>query len=108
MLDDDIFTNPIIQAAKKALTKEDRERYARLGEELFKNIDFEKCSVSNLPPIMEESILYIESMLQSGLHPSMLSDEEKFILNDIYGDKWLEKYGYKKEDLNEIVTLKID
>ena len=108
MMDNDIFNNPMIQAAKKALPKEEKERYAKLGEELFKNIDFEKCSVNNIPPMMEESLLYIESMLKSGLHPSMLSDEEKFILKDILGDKWYEKYGYVKEDLHDIVTLKIN
>jgi hypothetical protein len=108
MLDDDIFSNPMIQAAKKALSKEDRERYAKLGEELFKNIDFEKCNVDNIPPIMEESIMYIESMLKSGLHPSMLNDDEKFILKDVLGEKWYEKYGYVKEDLDDIVTLKIN
>jgi hypothetical protein len=108
MFNDDIFNNPMIKAAKKALSKEDKERYAKLGEELFKNIDFEKCSVHNIPPMMEESILYIESMLKSGLHPSMLSDEEKFILKDVLGEKWYERYGYIKEDLDNIVTLKIN
>ena len=58
--------------------------------------------------LLNNIIRNIESMLKSGLHPSMLSDEEKFILKDILGDKWYEKYGYVKEDLHDIVTLKIN
>ena len=108
MLDDNIFTNPVIQAAKEALSKEDKERYAKLGKELFKNIDFEKCTVDNMPPSLEDSINYIDSMIKSGLHPSMLNDDEKFLMKDVLGNEWYKKYGYIEEDLDDIVTLKLN
>ena len=103
---DKLFDNPMVREAKKNLQQKDIDRYRYLGEELYKNIDFEKASVNNIPPPMSDALVYIEDMLNSGLHPSVLEQDEKNILSEIYGDEWYEKFGYVKEDLDDIVTIK--
>ena len=40
----------------------------------------------------------IAGMLESGLHPSYLTGEEKKFLNDYIGGKWYERFGYSEVD----------
>lgn len=102
----DLFNNPMTQAAMAALSNEDKERYRVIGEQLYGNIDYQEGKVlNNMQPDMMEAIAYIETQLQSGMHPSVLEDNEKAILADAYGDEWYIDWGYVKEDLNDIVTL---
>ena len=103
----DLFDNPMVRMARKALPKEKIERMKFLGESMFTDIDFEKTSDNNLPSMFQESINYIDSMIKSGLHPSMLSKDEKILMKETIGEKWYEKYGYNEKDLDEIFTLKI-
>lgn len=102
----DLFDNPMTQAAMAALSNEDKERYRIIGEQLYGNIDYQEGKVlNNMPPNMAEAVAYVETQLRSGLHPSMLEDNEKAILADAYGDEWYTEWGYVKEDLDDIVTL---
>ena len=103
-----LFNNPMVNAAKKSMTSEDIANYQKLGEEFYKNIDFEKCEVNNLPPLMHESFIYIDSMIKSGYHPSMMEVDEKNLMKEVLGENWYEKYGYVEGDLNDIVTLKFE
>lgn len=103
---DDLFNNPMTQAAIAALSNEDKERYRFIGEQLYGNIDYEENKVlNNMPLAMVEAVACIERQLQSGLHPSMLEDNEKAILRDVYGENWFLEWGYIKEDLDSIITL---
>lgn len=97
--DFDIFDNPMVRAAEKALTKEDLDRYKRLGESMFKGIDFATSEVDNP---MEEALAYIEVGLRSGLHPTFLDENEINLLISSYGDKWYQRFGYTEEDLKTI------
>jgi len=101
-----LFNNPMVDEIRKSMSPEDLEKYKKLGESMYANIDYEKAAVSNMPPEMEDFLVYITSALKSGLHPSMFSDEEKKFMNEIVGEKWYENYGYVKEDLDDIVTVK--
>lgn len=102
----DLFNNPMTQAAMAALSEEDKERYRLIGEQLYGNIDYQEGKIlNNMPPNMVEAVAYIESQLQSGMHPSVLDDNEKAILADAYGDEWYLEWGYVKEDLDNIITL---
>ena len=102
-----LFNNPMINAAKEALSEEEKEKYARIGTEMYKDIDFDtNKNLNNQPAPMAEATAYIVESIKSGLHPSMLDNDEKTLLYDAFGDDWWEQYGYVKEDLNEIVTLK--
>lgn len=103
-----LWDNPMVTAAKNSMSKEELDRYQKLGESLFKDIDFTSSKVNeqNDESFFAESVAYISESLKSGLHPSMLTDSEKSILEDFYGKEWYTKWNYVKEDLDEIVTLK--
>lgn len=102
----DLFDNPMVQAAMNAMTDEQKEKYRIIGEHLYGNINFEdEQSINNMPPAMAEAVAYIEKQIVSGLHPSMLEENEKHLLNDAYGDKWYTKWGYIEDDLTDIVTI---
>ena len=101
----DLFHNQMTKVAMDALSQEDKEKYRIIGEKLYGNINFENSEIlDNKEPPIEEAVAYLESQLNSGLHPSNMEDNEKQILFNFYGDKWYEKWGYIKEDLNEITT----
>lgn len=103
-----LFNNPMITSAKKAMAKKDLDHYQKLGESMYKDINFETSSVNNLPQPMIDAAIYVESMIKSGMHPSLLDENDKNAMLEVYGEEWYKKYGYLKEDLNEIVTLKIE
>ena len=101
-----LFNNPMVTSAKKAMTQKDLDRYKRLGESMYTDIDFKSSTITNnIPQPMIDGAIYIESMLKSGLHPSILDDDEKNVMTEVYGDEWYKKYGYVKEYLTDIVTL---
>ena len=102
--DNDLFDNPMVRAAQAALSEEDRDRYKRLGEEMFRNIDFDNCRV--IPEPMMEALACLEQSLKSGLHLSMMESNEQELMKSTYGDEWYKKWGYVAGDLTEIVTLK--
>ena len=103
-----LFDNPMITSAKRSMTKKDLDKYKKLGESMYKDINFENSTVNNLPQPMVDAAIYVESMLKSGMHPSLLDDNDKNAMNEVYGEEWYKKYGYLKEDLKDIVTLKLD
>ena len=104
----DLFNNPMVEAARQALSKEDLDRYKQLGESLWKDIDFEKCAPNQLPPFMQEGALRVEEQLKSGIHPSMLEFSEVKLMEEKWGSEWYKKWGYVEEDLKEIKTVKFD
>jgi len=105
----DLFNNPIVQAAIAALSEEDKERYKMIGDHLYGRINFEdEQSLNNMPPSMAEAVAYIEMCMRSGLHPSMLEDNERALLKENYGEEWYKKWGYVEQDLTEIVTVKLN
>ncbi|OUW96008.1 MAG: hypothetical protein CBD97_02005 [Pelagibacteraceae bacterium TMED237] len=108
-----LFNNPMIDEAKKAMSKKDIERYEKIGEEIWKNIDFvnndvitEGNIINTVTPEMKEGINQIIAQINSGLHPSMLEDNEKIFMADALGKEWYLKWGYLKEDLDNIITYK--
>jgi hypothetical protein len=105
----DLFDNPMTRTAMAALSEEDKAKYKIIGDHLYGRINFEDGqSLNNMPPPMAEAVAYVETSLMSGMHPSMLEENEKALLKDNYGDEWYKRWGYVKEDLNEIVTLTLD
>lgn len=102
---DDLFDNPMVRAAMAAMSDEDKEKYRILGEHMYKDVDFEKNTVNTIPEPMAEAVAYVEMQLKSGIHPSFLEDNEKYLLEDVYGKEWYTKWGYIEADLLEIVTV---
>jgi len=102
----ELFDNPMTRSALAALSDDDKKRYKMIGEHLYDRVNFEnEKTQNNLPDCMDEAAACIETSLQSGLHPSMLEDNEKSLLQEIYGNEWYTKWGYIKDDLSDIVTL---
>jgi hypothetical protein len=107
VLSGDLFDNPMVNSAKEALTPEMLERYKAMGEEMYNTIDFVNSEghSETAPSAMFEAVEFILDSLRSGQHISTLEDNEKNILENVYGKKWYKKFGYKKRDLTEIVTF---
>jgi len=106
MNQNNLFDNPMVNSARKSMSKEQLEDYRIKGESMFKNIDFENASINNMPPMMSDAIYYLEEIIKSGMHISMLEESEKKLLEEVYGEEWYKHFGYVKEDVNEIYTIK--
>lgn len=103
MNDINLFNDPQIMAVKNSLPPKVLQDYQLKGESMYNNIDFENSSINK---VINDSVFEIIELIKSGLHPSMLSDSEKLILEEKLGKTWYIKFGYKEEDLKEIYTLK--
>ena len=102
----DVFDNIYAKAAINALSEEEKEKYKQIGEHLYGTVQYEKNdTVETNPSIMMEATACIETQLNSGLHPSMMEEDEKCLLESVYGEQWYTRWGYIKEDLESIITL---
>ena len=111
--DCNLFDNPMVKQARENMSKEEIDRYQRIGEDIYANVDFENNVVleegnviNTLTPEMQEGIRYIKHQLESGLHPSALEEHEKIFMADALGKEWYLKYGYVEGDLEDIITCK--
>ena len=99
----DIWNNPMVNNALKAMSKEDLEKYKKVGEQLYGNVNFEDSTVVNqLMTPADEAVAYIEEGLKSGLLPQDLDENEVILLQQTYGEEWYKKWDYTKEDLEQI------
>ena len=98
----DLFNNPMIDAAMKAMSPEEIESYKKVGEKMYKNMENMSRETSNLPSSMQEATAYIVTGLNSGLHPKDMNANEIILLTNTIGAKWYEDFGYTKEDLPDI------
>lgn len=112
---DTLWDNQMINMARQNMPTEELEKYKKLGESMYADIDFPTSKVinnneidNNLPEHMVDAVIYLQEAIKSGLHPSMLSTDEKKFMNEIVGEKWYEDYGYTNEDLDDIVTVKFE
>lgn len=95
-----LFTNPMVDSAMKALTPEQREEYKRWGEYMFTTDYARAANKTKTVENEDENILkYAEESLKSGLDPQDLSSKEIQILTDMRGIKWYEEYGYEKDEV---------
>jgi hypothetical protein len=101
-----LFNNPMIESALKALSQEELSRYRALGEEMYGTVDFEENKIlNNTPAPMYEAGAYVREQLKSGLHPSMMDDDEKRLMEELFTKEWYKEWGYVEGDLTDIVTL---
>jgi len=104
-----LWNNSMITSALNAMSHEELDNYKKLGESMFGNINFETASITdknNVPLFLNDAASYICESIKSGLHPSMLTEDEKAVMENVLGKEWYKKYDYVKEDLDSIVTLK--
>lgn len=104
----DLFNNPMVASATKALTDEQREQYKIMGEHMFNTMSFD--NTPNPQQELKELIIYTRESLKSGLHPTDLKPKEIQVMYEIYGDKWYEEFGYTSEEVpqNPIGCAKIE
>jgi hypothetical protein len=93
-LQDQLFNNEMIKQARESMTPEQLEEYKKKGEEFFANVDFEDKDGNTIPPV-ESACAYITEGLKSGMHPSYLDDDEKRVMEEIYGKEWYKKWGWE-------------
>lgn len=99
----DLFNNPMVNNALKAMTPEQLEYYKKFGESLYGNVNFEDSTlVNNMPPPLAESVAYIEQGITAGLLAEDLTENEVAILIEAYGEKWYLKYGFTADQVPEI------
>jgi hypothetical protein len=107
-----LWDNEMVRHAMKTMSPEDIEKYRKIGESMYKDIDFETAKISNkdqsCPQFLADSVAYLTEAIKSGLHPSMLTEDEKNILEEFYGKEWYKQWDYTKEDLDEFYTIKKD
>lgn len=104
-----LWNNSMITSALNSMSSDELDHYKKLGESMFGDINFETASITdknNVPLFLNDAASYICESIKSGLHPSMLTDDEKIIMENVLGKEWYKKYDYTKEDLDSIVTLK--
>lgn len=97
-----LWDNEMVTAALKSMSPSDIEHYKKLGEGLFKDLNFETAKIEtkdNIPPFLNDALAYIIESLKSGLHPSMLEEDEIKVLEEIYGKKWYLKLNYTEDDI---------
>lgn len=92
-LHDQLFNNEMIQKARESMTPAQLAEYKKKGEEFFANVDFEDKNGNTVPPV-ESACAYISEGLKSGMHPSYLDDDEKRVMEEIYGKEWYKKWGW--------------
>jgi hypothetical protein len=98
----DLFNNPLVNNALKALTPDQLEGYKKFGQSLYGTINYEDSTiVNNIPAPIEESVAYIEEGLKAGIDPCDLSEDEVVVLQKAYGEEWYLRYGFTKEEVPE-------
>jgi hypothetical protein len=111
----DIFSNPQIQRAKESLTPQMRAQYEQLGESIWSQMEASQMSISNstgenvnftgenLPPPVEEAAAHIAEALKSGMHPSLLDEDEKKVMTECFGTTWWRKWDYQDDEMKQTV-----
>lgn len=95
---DPLFDNPVFQQMRESLPKEEQERYDKIGKELYETVNFETGEVDSAVDVLSQ----LRIMIQSGLHPSFLTYEEKQFLESYLGKTWYIEFGYLENDVYRI------
>lgn len=91
----DLFNNPMILAALKAMPVEERERYKKIGEEMYGTIDFEESKIlNNIPVPMQDAANYLHIQLRSGLAEEDMEKNEIALMEEVYGKQWRSNYPH--------------
>ena len=98
------------------------EKMKKNGESFFDGLDLDGPELTdmNVPPIPTRSapigtvdmienkedhdnaFLQLEAMIESGMHPSYLTNKEKDFMEHRLGKEWYKRFGFLEMDLNRI------
>jgi hypothetical protein len=96
----DLFDNPMVQSAKRAMTQEQLDEYKRIGEYMYNNKNYvEVETAKKSPPTTQELAMYAYEFIKAGGDPKDISDEELNALFQIKGKEWYKDFGFDKEDV---------
>jgi hypothetical protein len=98
---DPLFDNPTFVEMKNSLSPEEQKKYEEYGKHMYENLD-DKFNEKGEMNAAIDTVSQIKLMLESGLHPSFLTKEEKEFLTNYLGEKWYLQFGYLENDLNRI------
>ena len=103
-----VFKDPNIKRLFDSLSTEEQERYQKIGQ----SIDYDQVnniSVKKDDKIVtqyDDAIAHLVESLKSGIHPSVLTDDEKNLLISKYGREWYLYFNYTETDLYVQPTFK--
>jgi hypothetical protein len=97
----DLFNNPMVTSARKAMTPEQIENYKKIGEYMYNNPSFKFAEQgTNVKKADSKDFLeYAVHALRSGGDPNDLSQEEIRELVSAYGEKWYENFGFLESEV---------
>lgn len=97
----DLYNNPMINAAKKALSPEQMEEYKRIGNYMYNNTNYNTLETTPKinKPTSQELCMYALEFIKAGGEPVNLSEEELNALVQIKGKKWYEEFGFEEKDI---------
>ena len=99
---DNLFNNPMVQSAMKAMTPDQLEEYEQIGKYMYStNFENKAPQPVSLEQETVKGIFYIKEALKAGLHPKDMSPKEIQLMYEFYGAEWYKEYGYEKEEVPE-------
>jgi len=102
----DLFNNPMVDSAKRALTAEQKDEYKRIGEYMYNNQNYNTVETGQKvkQAESEELVFYACQALKSRGDPQDLSKPELEALVQFYGNKWYEKFGFSEDEVPKLNT----
>ena len=98
----DLFDNPMVRSALKAMSPEERQRYKEIGEQMYGTVNFVDSKIINEMPVpMAEAVAHITHGLRSGLDVSDMDMNEIALMVEGYGKDWYKDFGFEIDELPE-------
>ena len=97
----DIWNNPLVKDIEKQMSEKDKAAYKIQGEHMYNSINFENPEQDRI----NDLVAYVSEIIKSGMHPSYLSEEDRQLLESVYGKEWYKNFGYEKTDLDTVIIL---
>lgn len=101
-MNNDLFDNPMVRAARKAMTPEQIEEYKLVGQYMYNNTEY-LTSEMKASKVKEKNptdlLTYATHMLNSGGDPKDLSPDELTMVMNTYGPKWYQHFDIDEKDV---------
>lgn len=100
----DLFSNPMVESAKKALTQEQKEEYKKIGDYLYNSDNYKNLEMGSKikESSFEEILQYATEMLKAGGDPFDLSQKEIESLYKFYGEKWYDHFNLEESEIPKL------
>lgn len=94
----DLYNNPMVDMARKAMTPEQLEEYKRMGEYMYNNDTYKITEMGSKITACNtrDCLSYAVQSLRSGLDPFDLTEEELQALISHYGRCWYREFDYQE------------